>query len=202
MTEFRTKGKGKDRRIYPVNKVNKKPFGVPREVAYKDVVKGRENGKKILEKVRENLMSYDMIKKIANERVSLTEMGESSIGGLVAVRIWKPDGEITVGYTQSGSDDGLDDSSRLEIDLPRENVWDYVDGIVSMEDLKENKEKYNSLSEEEKEKEWYDEYNNEALSSSELLELAADNGVYYLTERELETWLSREVEKSLEMSSS
>ena len=29
MTEFRSKGKGKDRRVYPVNKVNKKPFGVP-----------------------------------------------------------------------------------------------------------------------------------------------------------------------------
>ena len=144
---------------------------------------------KILEKVRENLLSYDMIKKIANMRVSLIEMGESSIGGLVSVRIWKPEGEISVGYAQSGSDDGLDDSSRLEICLSRENVWDYVDGIVSMEDLK-NKEKYNSLSEEEKEKEWYDEYNNQALSSSELLELVADNGVYDLTERELETWLS------------
>ena len=47
MTEFRSKGKGKDRRVYPVNKVNKKPFGVPREVAYKDVVKGRENGEKM-----------------------------------------------------------------------------------------------------------------------------------------------------------
>lgn len=41
MTEFRSKGKGKDRKVYPVNK--KKPFGIPRDLAYKDVKLLREN---------------------------------------------------------------------------------------------------------------------------------------------------------------
>ena len=35
MTQFRSKGKGKDRKAYPVNP--RKPYGVSREVAYEDV---------------------------------------------------------------------------------------------------------------------------------------------------------------------
>ncbi len=42
MTEFRTKGKGKDRQVYPVNR--KKPFGISRELAFRDVEKLRADG--------------------------------------------------------------------------------------------------------------------------------------------------------------
>jgi hypothetical protein len=44
MTEFRTKGKGKDRQVYPIRK--KQPFGVPRKLAYEEVMALRQQGKK------------------------------------------------------------------------------------------------------------------------------------------------------------
>ena len=44
MVEFRTKGKGKNRKVYPINKRN--PYGVPRQLAYKDVLKLRNEGKR------------------------------------------------------------------------------------------------------------------------------------------------------------
>jgi len=43
MTEFRTKGKGKDRQVYPVKK---KPFGIPRKLAYEDVEALRSKGER------------------------------------------------------------------------------------------------------------------------------------------------------------
>ena len=43
MTEFRSKGKGKERKVYPVKK---QPYGISRELAYKDVQELREKGKK------------------------------------------------------------------------------------------------------------------------------------------------------------
>lgn len=42
MTEFRTKGKGKDRQVYPINK--RKPFGISKELAFKDVESLRAKG--------------------------------------------------------------------------------------------------------------------------------------------------------------
>ena len=42
MTEFRTKGKGKDRQVYPIRK--KQPFGVPRKLAYEEVMALRKGG--------------------------------------------------------------------------------------------------------------------------------------------------------------
>ena len=43
MTEFKTKGKGKDRIVYPVRK---KPYGVTRQLAYQEVQALRKQGKK------------------------------------------------------------------------------------------------------------------------------------------------------------
>ena len=44
MPQFRSKGKGKDRKAYPVNP--RKPYGVSREVAYEDVQAIRNKGQK------------------------------------------------------------------------------------------------------------------------------------------------------------
>ena len=44
MTEFRSKGKGKDRQVYPIKK--RQPFGVTRNVAYDDVMALRRQGKR------------------------------------------------------------------------------------------------------------------------------------------------------------
>lgn len=44
MTEFRSKGKGKDRQVYPIRK--RQPFGVTRNVAYEDVIALRQQGKR------------------------------------------------------------------------------------------------------------------------------------------------------------
>ena len=44
MTEFRTKGKGKERKVYPVKK--RQPFGVTRNLAYDEVQALREQGKR------------------------------------------------------------------------------------------------------------------------------------------------------------
>ena len=44
MTEFRSKGKGKDRQVYPIKK--RQPFGVTRNVAYEDVMALRRQGKR------------------------------------------------------------------------------------------------------------------------------------------------------------
>ena len=44
MTEFRTKGKGNDRQVYPIRK--KQPFGVPRKLAYEEVMALRQQGKR------------------------------------------------------------------------------------------------------------------------------------------------------------
>lgn len=44
MTEFRSKGKGKDRQVYPIRK--RQPFGVTRNIAYEDVMALRQQGKR------------------------------------------------------------------------------------------------------------------------------------------------------------
>jgi hypothetical protein len=44
MMDFRTKGKGRERQVYPIGK--RKPFGVPRELAFKDVQALRNEGKR------------------------------------------------------------------------------------------------------------------------------------------------------------
>ncbi|MGP6208015.1 hypothetical protein ACNF42_08325 [Cuniculiplasma sp. SKW3] len=44
MTEFRTKGKGKDKKVYPIQK--RKPYGISRTLAYEDVQKLRSQGKR------------------------------------------------------------------------------------------------------------------------------------------------------------
>ncbi len=43
-TQFRSKGKGKDRKVYPLKKRN--PYGINRELAAKDVQALRNEGKK------------------------------------------------------------------------------------------------------------------------------------------------------------
>ncbi len=44
MTDFRTKGKGKERKVYPVNK--RQAFGIPRNLAYDEVQALRKQGKR------------------------------------------------------------------------------------------------------------------------------------------------------------
>ena len=44
MTEFRSKGKGKERKVFPVKK--RQPYGISRELAYMDVKQLREQGKR------------------------------------------------------------------------------------------------------------------------------------------------------------
>lgn len=44
MTEFRTKGKGKDRQVYPIKK--RPPFGITRKLAYEEVLALRKEGKR------------------------------------------------------------------------------------------------------------------------------------------------------------
>ena len=44
MTEFRTKGRGNERQVYPIQK--RKPFGIPRKLAYEEVMALRKQGKK------------------------------------------------------------------------------------------------------------------------------------------------------------
>lgn len=44
MTQFRSKGKGKERHVYPIRK--RQPFGVTRNVAYEEVMALREKGKR------------------------------------------------------------------------------------------------------------------------------------------------------------
>ena len=43
-TTFRSKGKGKDRRVYPIGK--KKPYGISRPLAAEDIRKLRDEGKR------------------------------------------------------------------------------------------------------------------------------------------------------------
>jgi len=45
VTEFRSKGKGKDRKVYPVG-TKRKPFGISRELAYEDVEALRQKGER------------------------------------------------------------------------------------------------------------------------------------------------------------
>lgn len=88
MTEFRTKGKGKNRKIYPVKR---KAYGVPRELAYKDVEKLRAEGDRArLIKTNKRLDLYapyesvlppgDTEEKLPNKKFSSYEEIEEEFG--------------------------------------------------------------------------------------------------------------------------
>ena len=44
MVEYRSRGKGKDRQVYPIGSGRRKPYGIPRELAYDDVKQIRSEG--------------------------------------------------------------------------------------------------------------------------------------------------------------
>ena len=115
-----------------------------------------------IEKIEKVLTTYNEIKKIATMRIANGDIGESSIGGLVSVRIWKKTYKITEGYKQSGNTDGLKDTERLEIDFPRVNIWDGLDDIEIREDGT-----------------YYDNYNKEELTWDDMVDLTVTNGTLY-----------------------
>ena len=115
-----------------------------------------------IEKIEKALTNYQEIKKIATMRVANGDIGESSIGGLVSVRIWKKTYKITEGYKQSGNTDGLKDTERLEIDFPRVNIWNGLDDI----EIRENGS-------------FYDTFNKEELTWDDMVDLTVTNGTLY-----------------------
>ena len=71
MTEFRTKGKGKERTVYPVKK--RQPFGIPRKLAYDEVEALRKEGKKArLIKTNQRLDLYAPYEGIMPQGVATT----------------------------------------------------------------------------------------------------------------------------------
>jgi len=89
MTTFRSKGTGTDRKVYPVKK--RKPFGVPRQLAYEDVVALRNKGQKArLIKTNRRLDLYapyesvlppgDTEEKLPNKKFSSYEEIEEEFG--------------------------------------------------------------------------------------------------------------------------
>jgi len=80
MTEFRTKGKGKGRQVYPVGP-KRKPFGISRELAYEDVEALRQKGERArLIKTNKKLALYAPYK--ADVHVKAPESGSSPVGSV------------------------------------------------------------------------------------------------------------------------
>lgn len=80
MPEFRTKGKGSDRTVYPVRK--RKPYGISRELAYSDVEAMRAKGDRArLIRTNRKLDLYaPFISTIPGENASQTAPGATVIG--------------------------------------------------------------------------------------------------------------------------
>ena len=62
MTEFRTKGKGNDRQVYPIRK--KQPFGVPRKLAYEEVMALRQQGSSLVLNLKEDYPLSAMTRRL------------------------------------------------------------------------------------------------------------------------------------------
>ena len=128
-----------------------------------------------IQKVENALLNYTEIEKISKMRVANGDIGESSIGGLVSVRVWKDTYEVTEGYKQSGNTDGLKDTERLVIEFPRINIWDQMTDIEIREDGT-----------------YYDTYNKEEMTWDDMADLAINNGaprIYEDTGRIIKKWV-------------
>ena len=119
-----------------------------------------------IEKVESARLDRDTIEKIAKMRAADSDIGEASIGGLVSVRLFQPDYDLSISYSQSGNYDNYKETEALHIDLSRENIFDNLDDISYDED----KGKY------------YDSFNKEYFTYEDLVDLALENGAPSLFE--------------------
>ncbi len=129
-----------------------------------------------IQRVEDILLNQGTIQEIATKRASDGEIGDSSIGGLVNVRLWK-DYSISIEYGQSGSDDNYKDTDRLELSFTRVSIWDNLDGISGPDD----------------EGNYWDEHNKEKMTWDDLVDLVVTNGspsLYELTRSEIEEFIS------------
>ena len=119
-----------------------------------------------IEKVESALLDRGAIEKIAKMRAADSDIGEASIGGLVSVRLFQPDYDLSISYSQSGNYDNYKETEALHIDLSRENIFDNLDDVSYDED----KGKY------------YDSFNKEYFTYEDLVDLALENGAPSLFE--------------------
>lgn len=113
-----------------------------------------------IEKIENSLLDRETIRKIASMRAAPMEMGESSIGGIVSLRIFQPDYSISISYSQSGNYDNYKETETLHLSFGRENVWDYLEDIKGPDD----------------EGIYWDEYNQEKMTWDDLVDLVVENG--------------------------
>ena len=124
-----------------------------------------------IEKLEAVLMDSATIRKIAIERAADMDMGESSIAGIVVVRVF-PSYKVKIEYGQSGSSDGLSSEERLWFTFSRENIFDIV------EDIKPNDD--NSF---------YDELNKTTLSWDKVVDIAVNEFLYDDTEKQMKEYI-------------
>ena len=112
-----------------------------------------------IEKLEEVLLQYGTIEKIAKMRATEYELGESSIGGVVSVRVF-PDYSLSIEYGQAGTSDGYPERDVIHIEFGRETIFEQFDDLEFNED----------------EGKYYDKYNQEFFTFPELVDLAVSNG--------------------------
>ena len=119
-----------------------------------------------IERLETVLLDSKTIQKIAKMRAADNDIGESSIGGIVSVRVFQPDYEISISYSQSGNYDNYKETEALHIDFSRVNIFDSLDDISGPD---ENGG-------------YYDEYNKEKMTWDDLVDLVVTNGTPSLFE--------------------
>ncbi len=129
-----------------------------------------------IEKIESVLLDRDTIGRIAKMRAAPDEIGESSIGGIVSVRLFQPDYEVTISYSQSGNYDNYKETEALHFSFDRENIFDHLDDI----------------SYDEEKKEYYDSFNKEYFTYEDLVDLVVENGspsLYEDTENKIKEYM-------------
>ena len=129
-----------------------------------------------IEKIESVLLNQDTIEKIAKMRASQLDLGESSIAGQVSVRIFQPDYEVTMSYSQSGNYDNYKETEALHLFFGRENIMDRFDDLTGHDE----------------DGVYYDEFNQEKLTWDDLVDLALTNGAPSLfeeTENEIKEFI-------------
>ena len=119
-----------------------------------------------IEKIESVLLDREIIGKIGRMRAADNDMGESSIGGIVSVRLFQPDYSLSISYSQAGNYDNYKDTEALHFSFDRENIFDHLDDI----------------SYDEEKKEYYDSFNKEYFTYEDLVDLALENGAPSLFE--------------------
>lgn len=129
-----------------------------------------------IEKIESVLLNQDTIEKIAKMRASQLDLGESSIAGQVSVRIFQPDYEVTMSYSQSGNYDNYKETEALHLSFGREHIMDRFDDLTGPDE----------------DGVYYDEFNQEKLTWDDLVDLALTNGAPSLfeeTENEIKEFI-------------